>query len=189
MFLRGGGTRTDRPASPSRLILITGGVKSGKSDFALRWAERKSYRQRLFVATAVACDEEMRRRIALHRKSRNGQWQTLEEPIRLPERLTPRFLRPQSVILIDCLPTFVTNLILKKLSHSQIHHRIKRLLEVIRSSGATTLFVTNEVGWGLVPDSPLGRQFRDLLGAVNQQVATRADEVYLLVAGLPMRLK
>jgi len=186
-----------------RRILITGGAKAGKSRFAQDLAERGAYRRRLFVATAVACDSEMQERIARHRRSRcaggrggvsaNGNhcglWTTLEEPTHLPERLPKAFLSSKSVILLDCLPTFVTNLFLQGVSQVQIQERVRKIVQACNRPGLTTLFVSNEVGLGVVPDHPLGREFRDLLGVVNQQVAQVAEEVYLVVAGVPLRVK
>ena len=173
----------------SRLILITGGARSGKSRFAQQLAERGKASCRLFVATAVGCDAEMHSRIANHRKERDERWATLEEPTRLPERLPSGFLSSGGVVLFDCLPTFVTNLLMARHSHASVRKRVGALLKACRRPGLTALFVSNEVGLGLVPEHPLGREFRDLLGIVNQQVARVADEVYLLVAGLPIRIK
>lgn len=172
----------------SRLILVTGGARSGKSRFAQSWAESSHFQSRLYIATGVPCDPEMRARIARHRRQRDGRWATLEEPIRLPQRL-PRRLLPGSVLLVDCLATFVTNLLLDHQRPPQVQRRVAALLRACRRPGVTTIVVSNEVGAGLVPESPLGRTFRDLLGTVNQQVARAADEVYLLVAGMPMRIK
>ena len=175
--------------SNSRLVLITGGARAGKSRFAQSLAEQGPHRRRLFLATAVPCDPEMRRRIARHRGERDGLWQTLEEPVKLPERLPRQFLRGGSLLLLDCLPTFATNLMLSKSSETQIVRRVRSLLKAFRKPGVTALVVSNEVGLGVVPPSVLGRRFRDLLGTLNQEVARSADEVYLLVAGLPMRVK
>ncbi len=188
MFLRREGTR-DGVSLSSRLILITGGARAGKSRFAQSLAEAGAYQRCLFLATAVACDAEMKSRIVRHRRERNGRWKTVEEPIRLPERIPPQFLKQGSLLLLDCLPTFVTNLLLAEGSEKQIEARVRRLLRAFRKPGVTTLMVSNEVGLGLVPENPLGRRFRDLLGTVNQQAARSADEVYLLVAGIPMRIK
>ena len=173
----------------SRLVLITGGARAGKSRFAQSLAEQGKYNRRLFLATAVACDPEMKSKISRHRRERNGRWKTVEEPLRLPERIPAQFLKAGSLLLLDCLPTFVTNLLLSKSSGKQIEGRVRRLLRACRRPGVTALVVSNEVGFGLVPENPLGRRFRDLLGAVNQQAARSADEVYLLVAGLPIRMK
>lgn len=186
--------------SRAHLIFMTGGARSGKSRFALELAEGGPFRKRLFVATGVACDSEMKARIARHRKAREGRfgarhhsgkggWHLLEEPIDLPERLPKRLLTPGSFILVDCLATFLTNLLLAKNSAPQIHRKIDALLTTCRRPGVTAVFVSNEVGLGLVPEYPLGRRFRDVLGAVNQKVAEAADEVYFLVAGIPMRLR
>ena len=179
----------DEVAFFPRQILITGGARAGKSRFALTLAKGGSFRQRLFVATAVACDGEMRRRIVRHKSARNGAWVTLEESWRLPEKIAKRWLSPGNLILVDCLPTFLTNLLLQGFSHAKIRNRIRQLLAFLRRPGVTSVFVTNEVGLGVVPDYPLGREFRDLLGEVNQKAASLCDEVYLLVAALPMRLK
>ena len=186
MFLRRGGTNR---SSSSYLILVTGGARAGKSRFAQYLPERGSYKRRLFLATAVACDSEMRRRIAQHRRERNGFWKTLEEPSRLPERIPGPFLQKGSLLLLDCLPTFATNLMLSGLTEKRIEQRMGRLLRAVRRPGVTTLLVSNEVGLGLVPENSLARRFRDLLGTLNQQVARSADEVYLLVAGLPVKVK
>ncbi len=188
MFLRREGTR-DKVSLSSRLILITGGARSGKSQFAQSLAEAGAYQRRLFLATAVACDAEMKSRIARHRRSRNGLWKTVEEPTDFPERIPSRFLQPGSFLLFDCLPTFTTNLLLAGHSEKKIKSKVKALLQVFCRPGVTALMVSNEVGLGLVPENSLGRRFRDLLGTVNQQVARSADEVYLLVAGIPMRVK
>ena len=122
MFSRGGRTAgvSSRRASPSRnskrLILVTGGARAGKSRFALALAQRAPSSRRLFIATAVACDPEMKARIARHRRERNGLWKTLEEPADLPQRIPKRFLSKGSFLLMDCLPTFVTNLLMAGLS-------------------------------------------------------------------------
>lgn len=173
----------------ARLLLITGGARAGKSRFAQTLAEQGSHRKRIFLATAVACDSEMKQRIARHRRSRNGLWTTLEEPARLPERLSARLLSPGHLLLLDCLPTFVTNLMLRGLSPKRIESQVSKLIKALRKPGVTALLVTNEVGLGIVPDHPLGRKFRDLLGIINQKAADQADEVYFLVAGLPMKVK
>ncbi|MDO8729622.1 MAG: bifunctional adenosylcobinamide kinase/adenosylcobinamide-phosphate guanylyltransferase [Candidatus Omnitrophota bacterium] len=186
MFLRRGGTEL---TSSPRFILVTGGARAGKSRFALSLAEHTSCSRRLFIATAVACDPEMKAKIAKHRRDRNSRWKTLEEPADLPSRIPKRFLSKGSFLLMDCLPTFVTNLMLAGSSDRQILLRVRKLLRVFRKPGVSALAVTNEVGLGLVPEHPMGRRFRDLLGTVNQEAARSADEVYLLVAGLPVKVK
>ncbi|MBI3312282.1 MAG: bifunctional adenosylcobinamide kinase/adenosylcobinamide-phosphate guanylyltransferase [Candidatus Omnitrophica bacterium] len=179
MFLRGGGT----------LILITGGARSGKSRFAQRCAEQSKCGRRLYVATAVSCDAEMAAKVARHRRDRGRLWETLEEPLQLPEKLPRQFLKKDSLCLLDCLPTFITNHLLAGKTPAQIRSRVRRLLGILRRSGNTSLIVTNEVGLGVVPGHPLGRVFRDLLGEVNQEAARRADEVHWMVSGIPWRIK
>ncbi len=186
MFLRRGGTEL---TSSPRLILVTGGARAGKSRFALSLADHASCSRRLFIATAVACDPEMKAKIAKHRRERNGHWKTLEESVDLPARIPSKFLSKGSLLLLDCFPTFVTNLMLAGSSDPQILARARKLLKALRKPGVRALMVTNEVGLGLVPEHPMGRRFRDLLGAVNQEAARSADEVYLLVAGLPIKVK
>ena len=186
MFLRRGGTNH---IPSSRLILVTGGARAGKSRFAQALAEQTISSKRLFIATAVACDAEMKSRIAKHRRERNGRWKTLEEPSDLPARIPKTFLSKGSLLLLDCLPTFVTNLMLAGSSDRQILSRARRLLRSFRKPGVEAMVVTNEVGFGLVPEHPMGRRFRDLLGTINQDAARSADEVYLLVAGLPVKVK
>ena len=176
-------------SSSSELVLITGGARAGKSRFALQLAHRMEARRRLFVATAVPCDTEMRRRIARHRRERDGCWETLEEPVHLPGRLPKERLSRGNLLLFDCLPTFITNLLLAKRSEAQILSQVRALLRVFRRPGLHALLVTNEVGLGVVPAHPLGREFRDLLGRVNQEAARAAGAVYLMVSGIPVRLK
>jgi adenosylcobinamide kinase/adenosylcobinamide-phosphate guanylyltransferase len=171
-------------------ILILGGARAGKSTFALRLAEERAGECGIaFIATAQALDEEMASRIARHREERPAHWTTIEEPYQIDEALlqTPE----SNVVIIDCLTLFVSNWLLRseKECDASIQNIVKRLLATIHSQKRTIICVSNEVGLGIVPDTPLARTFRDLLGRVNQQFAEAADEVYLLVAGLPLRLK
>ena len=181
-----------------RLILLLGGARSGKSSLAEKMARRLAPDGRvLYVATAQAGDEEMRDRIAKHRASRPDGWRTLEEPLRLGERLAAE-AGDASVVLLDCATLWVTNLLLAACGESEdvppaaeaeVLAELDSLLDAYRRRDATLLVVSNEVGLGLVPPYPLGRAYRDVLGRVNQRLAAAADEVYLLVAGLPVDLK
>ena len=188
-----------------RLILVTGGARAGKSDFALRVAQGLSLPAEpgstpvLFVATAEAGDAEMEERIRRHRSSRPPEWHTLEEPIRLPEAVSTALresgTRDAGVVVVDCLNMWVSNMLLAGRDGEQVAieegvmDSARRLLECYQQGRASFVLVSNEVGLGLVPSHPLGRHFRDVLGKVNQLVAAEADEVYLLVAGLPLELK
>jgi len=172
------------------LILILGGARSGKSAFAERLARRG--RRVLFVATAEARDEDMKRRIATHRQRRPAGWDTLEEPLDLVAALRP-VLDRYDTFLLDCLTLWVSNLLLDDPAHAEDSSRIpdsaRELMDLIEETHATWILVTNEVGQGIVPSSALGRVYRDALGRVNQVVASRADRVYLMTAGLALELK
>ena len=177
-----------------QLILITGGARSGKSGFAERLAMQG--KRVLFVATAEALDDDMARRIAAHRSSRPAEWDTLEEPRSLPEairRKTAGTTSAYDTIIVDCLTIWVSNLLLHHEGNADAEARIleaaEKLLDVRRSSDARWIVVTNEVGLGVVPSSSLGRTYRDTLGRVNSLVASRADKVYLMAAGLALDLK
>lgn len=173
-----------------RLILITGGARSGKSSFAEQLAARGG--NVLFVATAQARDGEMKRRIAAHKRARPRGWRTLEEPLAIADALEKR-ARGCDTILLDCLTLWVSNHLLNEKRLAKTEARLlaetERLLDLIAQSRATWIVVTNEVGLGVVPPTRLGRRYRDLLGKVNQRFAARADRVYLMVAGLALDVK
>ena len=178
----------------SELILITGGARSGKSTYAERLASRGE--RVLFVATAEALDDEMARRIAAHRASRPKRWDTLEEPRRLRDTVRAALCNAEAkydTIVVDCLTMWVSNLLLLHEESEDKAARILRavdgLLDVCGSSSARWIFVTNEVGLGIVPSSSLARAYRDALGRVNSLVASHADKVYLMAAGLALELK
>jgi adenosylcobinamide kinase / adenosylcobinamide-phosphate guanylyltransferase len=189
---------TDRPKDQKRLILLLGGARSGKSTLAEQLAERLAPDGRvLYVATAQAGDDEMRERIVAHRSRRPAEWRTLEEPLRLAERLGAE-VGDARVVLVDCATLWVTNLLLDACGESEdvpptveasVLNATADLLNAYERGVATYVVVSNEVGLGLVPPYPLGRAYRDVLGRVNQRLAAAADEVYLLVAGLPVELK
>ena len=173
-----------------RLILILGGARSGKSAFAERLAHQQD--NVLFVATAQALDEDMKRRIDAHRRRRPFDWRTLEEPLELALAVPPA-LEGHDTCLLDCLTLWVSNLMLSMEDNPRVEGEIlgavERLLEVYRRSSATWIVVSNEVGLGVVPPYPLGAKFRDILGRVNQAFASCADEVYLMFSGLALEIK
>jgi len=151
----------------------------------------------LFVATAQAFDDEMRTRIDVHRGERPAHWTTLEEPIVLDDvldrRLTSRDDRP-ALVVVDCLTLWVSNILLTLPEDADVEtivsERTRALLEVLARHRATpAIIVTNEVGLGVVPATPLGRRYRDALGRANQLVAAAADEVILLVSGIDVPIK
>jgi adenosylcobinamide kinase/adenosylcobinamide-phosphate guanylyltransferase len=149
----------------------------------------------LYAATATGDDEEMRQRIALHRQARPASWRTLEEPLDLPRAISGE-ARDAEVVLIDCLTLWVSNLLIARggeaagaSTEAAILDEVAQLVSVFRQGKATFVVIANEVGLGLVPPYPLGRLYRDALGRANQLLAAAADEVYFLVAGIPMTLK
>jgi adenosylcobinamide kinase / adenosylcobinamide-phosphate guanylyltransferase len=167
--------------------LVTGGARSGKSSYAERLAG-KAGRPVLFVATAEARDDDMRQRIERHRASRPAQWQTVEEPLSVAVAIRARVAgsQPAPVVVLDCVTLLVSNLML---AGRPVQPEIDALVQWRDQTGARLIAVTNEVGLGIVPDNPLARQYQDALGLANQALATAADEVILMVAGLAVAIK
>jgi adenosylcobinamide kinase/adenosylcobinamide-phosphate guanylyltransferase len=168
------------------IILITGGARSGKS----RYAEERTLlfgSRRLYVATAEAKDEEMARRIKEHKLRRGSDWLTVEEPVELCSVLLAQRGRIDAA-LVDCLTLWLSNLLLRE-NDVSMERRVADLLETLPRLDFHVVLVTNEVGWAIVPDNALARDFRDLAGSVNQRLAARANEVILMIAGIPMILK
>jgi adenosyl cobinamide kinase/adenosyl cobinamide phosphate guanylyltransferase len=154
-------------------------------------AERASGGEVAFIATAEGLDAEMSARIARHRAERPAHWRTFEEPCQIDEALGQA--NGAAVVVVDCLTLFVSNWLMRHADEhecEQVMQRVTRnFLELARTRQQTIICVSNEVGLGLVPETQVGRTFRDLLGRANQDFAAAADEVYLLVAGLPLQLK
>jgi adenosylcobinamide kinase/adenosylcobinamide-phosphate guanylyltransferase len=179
-----------------RLILLLGGARSGKSTLAERMAKELGGDQVLFVATAQVGDDEMRARIAAHQQARPAVWRTLEAPLQVAEQLRRVDDPLPPVIVLDCITLLASNVLLTLPdgcspadATSAVLAEIDALLSFQQSTAATWIIVTNEVGMGVVPPYRLGRLYRDALGAANQKLAQAADEVLLLVAGLPWRLR
>ncbi len=173
----------------SQLILVTGGSRSGKSSYALDLAERHAGAGRaFFLATAQAIDEEMRARIAHHQSLRPGIFETIEAPVELCEAVAKLDHRA-GVVVIDCLTIWVANLLAVNRDDAAIMAEATGLADLLKQAPFDCFVVTDEVGSGIVPMAPLGRRFRDLLGWTNQAVARAADQVLLMVAGYPLRVK
>ena len=168
-------------------VLVLGGARSGKSDYALQRA--KGWGQRLvYLATAEAKDAEMTRRIETHRAKRiSRQWETIEEPLDVVWRLKELDERTDGGVL-DCVTLWVSNALLAQKT-DELESQVAELVEEIPLLPFHFLVVSNEVGLGLVPDSPLDRTYRDLLGTVNQRLAQACREVVLMTAGIPMKVK
>jgi adenosylcobinamide kinase / adenosylcobinamide-phosphate guanylyltransferase len=171
------------------LTLVTGGSRSGKSTHAITLATADpAATRRYFIATAEALDDEMRARIEHHRTTRPSEFTTIEEPVDL-EAAIAAIVRKADVAVLDCLTLWVSNLIGKGLDDGAILAEADTLAAALRRAPFPIIVVTDEVGWGIVPDNPVARRFRDLLGWTNQKVAQVADRVLLMAAGYPLRLK
>jgi adenosylcobinamide kinase / adenosylcobinamide-phosphate guanylyltransferase len=173
-----------RDMSPLVTTLILGGARSGKSSFAETRA-RASGLDRVYLATATAGDAEMRERIAHHRAARGDGWRTVEEPLALVDALA-RESAPGRAVVVDCLTLWLSNLIH---ADRDVEAEAKRLADHLRAARGPAILVSNEVGLGLVPDTPLGRRFRDAQGRLNQAVAAAVPAVVFIAAGLPLWLK
>jgi adenosylcobinamide kinase/adenosylcobinamide-phosphate guanylyltransferase len=170
--------------TPVRLALVLGGARSGKSRHAERLASASGLSP-VYVATAQAQDDEMARRIALHRRRRGPAWRTVEEPLDLVATLQ-RECAPECIVLVDCLTLWLTNLMV---AERPVEAECARLLETLPLLEGALILVSNEVGQGIVPDNAMARAFVDQAGWLHQGIAEQADAVVLMTAGLPHRLK
>ncbi len=165
------------------LVLVLGGARSGKSRHAEAlvesWPAPWTY-----IATAEAFDAEMAARIAEHRARRPTGWETLEAPRDLPGVLAG--VPPARPVLVDCLTLWLSNLLL---AERDLEAEGERLAAALAQRAGPVVLVSNEVGWGIVPETPLGRRFRDAQGRLNQRMAAVADRVVLVVAGIPVAIK
>ncbi|WP_267434575.1 bifunctional adenosylcobinamide kinase/adenosylcobinamide-phosphate guanylyltransferase [Sphingomonas sp. GM_Shp_1] len=166
-----------------RTLLVLGGARSGKSRHAQALAEAMTPTG-CFIATAQAWDEEMRERIARHVADRDARWTTVEAPLALPEAIAGHS-RADRVLLVDCLTLWLTNLLL---GEADLMAAGEALVAAIQDALGPVVLVSNEVGFGIVPDNALARRFRDAQGTLNQRLARMCDATDLVVAGLPLRL-
>ncbi|MDA3894920.1 MAG: bifunctional adenosylcobinamide kinase/adenosylcobinamide-phosphate guanylyltransferase [Desulfobacteraceae bacterium] len=170
----------------NKVTLITGGCRSGKSSYALEITE--SYDRKVFIATAEAFDDEMADRISRHQEERGNRFTTIEESIHLADALA-NVLPDTQVVIIDCITVWLGNL----MHHQGIDEKncapVGRFLEVLASPPCDVVIVSNEVGMGLIPADAMSRAYRDLAGSVNQKIAAVADEAFLVVSGIPLKLK
>ncbi|MBN1264259.1 MAG: bifunctional adenosylcobinamide kinase/adenosylcobinamide-phosphate guanylyltransferase [Anaerolineales bacterium] len=177
-----------------RLILVLGGARSGKSDYAQQLAESLGSAP-VYVATAQAHDEEMIRRISVHRASRAERWETIEAPLGVAQAVKAS-CGSGDVYLLDCLTLLVSNVMMElgeKPSEKDVEQtlqmEVNALIDLVRSGEAVWIVVSNEVGLGIVPAYASGRLYRDVLGRANQKIAAAADVVVFMVSGLPMVIK
>lgn len=178
-----------------RLILVTGGARSGKSTFAEEYAAAKG-KKIAYIATSQIFDKEMAFRVSLHQQRRPESWHTYEAPFDAHEAVMAATAEGCDMILFDCLTVYMSNLLcsLGSIEDSKANYRLARekcqaLADAVRKSQADMVVVTNEVGDGIVPENHLAREFRDLSGLANQILAREAFEVYLVVAGIPINIK
>jgi adenosyl cobinamide kinase/adenosyl cobinamide phosphate guanylyltransferase len=174
-----------------RLILITGGARSGKSRLAEEIADRAGGDEVTYIATCQPADEEMVERVAKHRAARPAAWRTIEEPLRLADAVRRC---DTGAALIDCLTLYVTNVLFSEDEDQEraervVNDELLRLVDAVAETGKIVIVVTNEVGMGIVPATPLGRAFRDIAGRAGQELARHADEAYMAVLGIPIKLK
>ena len=172
----------------SRVTIILGGARSGKSRFSQKLGESVTGK-RLIIATAQPLDDEMRKKIKIHKISRGKNWKTIEEPLEISKVIWENGER-YGLILIDCLTIWVSNLRERFVGDEEkILEEVRRLEEAVKGIDARFIIVSNEVGMGIVPDNKMARQFRELLGIVNQRMAELSDKVILMVSGVPMIVK
>ncbi len=169
-----------------RIILVTGGSRSGKSKHALELAA--PYNNKVFIATAEATDDEMRARIELHRRERDPSFLTLEEPVELAATLKS-LPEGTEVAVLDCITVWLANLAHRDKIIDGTCPEIEAFLDILDTPVCHFILVTNEVGMGIIPGDSTTRRFRDKAGAINQQLAQRAHEVILTVCGIPLRVK
>jgi adenosylcobinamide kinase / adenosylcobinamide-phosphate guanylyltransferase len=177
------GSLSSSTTSLPALTLVLGGARSGKSALA-EGLIVASGRPRRYIATAEAWDDEMRDRIVRHRRDRGGDWTTIEAPLDLPGALASA--KPDEVVLIDCATLWLTNHLL---AEHDLAGETGGLLAALSACPAPVVIVSNEVGWSIVPENALARQFRDEQGTLNQRIARVADLVIAVMAGLPLVLK
>ena len=169
-------------------ILVLGGCRSGKSNYALKRAQQFPGENKVFIATCIPHDDEMKLRVAKHQQERSRDWFTVEAPLGLPEAIVDSGGKA-SVVLIDCLTLWISNLLMNNQDAERILNQFQNLIRAVSSTTCPVILVSNEVGTGIVPENQLARLYRDLVGSANQTVAECADQVVWTVAGIPVTIK
>ena len=186
MSPRKSNSRQSSTKATGRILFVLGGASSGKSEVALRLAGSKG--PRTFVATGQGLDAEMSAKIARHQATRAADWATAEIPVELAAWFSREGDRYRTIVL-DCVTLWLGNLMGSGMKEPMVLKRVAGLLEAMHKTKANIVVVSNELGLGLVPAEPAARAFRDIAGRVNQLLAAGADEAYLVVSGIPVRLK
>ncbi|MBQ6298078.1 MAG: bifunctional adenosylcobinamide kinase/adenosylcobinamide-phosphate guanylyltransferase [Selenomonadaceae bacterium] len=177
-----------------KIILVTGGARSGKSSFAEKLALKIGDGRAAYIATAQIFDDEMSFRVKLHKKRRGKNWLTFESPFNADKSISFA-AKTFDAILFDCVTIYVSNFLCaaelddEKFLYDNLRELIQKLIDATLNANVTTIFVTNEVGFGIVPENKLARRFRDLAGIANQMLAAHADKVFLTVAGIAVDIK
>ena len=177
-----------------KIILVTGGARSGKSSFAEKLALKIGNGQAAYIATAQIFDDEMNFRVKLHQSRRGDNWRTFEAPFAAEEKISAAG-KNFNAILFDCVTIYISNFLCaaelddEKFLYDKLREMIQKIINAALNVDAVTIFVTNEVGGGIVPENKLARRFRDLAGLANQMLAAQADKVFLTVAGIAVDLK
>lgn len=170
------------------ITLVIGGCRSGKSRYALDAANAVPGSRKIFLATSVPEDSEMEKRVQSHQAERGPDWQTIEEPVNIHEKIAAHG-HTADVILVDCLTLWTANMLMEKMDEAVIQKWLDHTTRALWQTLCPVFLVTNEVGYGIVPENSLARRFRDMAGLVNQQMAKAADRVVLTVAGIPVQIK
>ena len=171
-----------------KITFVIGGCRSGKSSFALDHANREKGTTKIFIATSVPSDSEMEKRVEKHQYERGDEWQTIEEPVKIDETIN-QYSKNASVILVDCLTLWVSNMLLHSFDQDQLEKAVKHLENSLELCRCHVFLVSNEVGTGIVPENQIARQFRDFAGFVNQRIAKAADRVVMTIAGIDVQIK
>lgn len=182
-----------------RLILVSGATRSGKSSFAETQAEKLD-KPVAYLATAEALDLEMHNRIEHHQRRRNPAWKTFEEPYEIDKVINDN-QEKYPIWVLDCITLYISNLLFAQIGevegdnfvadhiNEHILKKIDNLIAIINNANIDIFIVTNEIGWGLVPPDPISRLYRDIVGRVNQKLADAANEVYIVMLGIPVKIK
>jgi len=172
----------------NKSVFVLGGCRSGKSSYALETAEKYSADHKVFIATCLPRDDEMKLRVTRHQQERSRHWHTVEAPIHVPEAIVAAG-GEGGILLVDCLTLWISNLLMENQDSDQILNQVQSLTRAVTSAACPVILVSNEVGTGIVPENELARQYRDLVGSTNQTVAECVDQVVWVVAGIPVTIK
>jgi adenosylcobinamide kinase / adenosylcobinamide-phosphate guanylyltransferase len=177
-----------------KIVLVVGGARSGKSSFAERYVASKG-KKIAYIATAQVYDEEMEYRVKLHKTRRPSAWKTYESPYRA-ERAIVEAAKEHDMILFDCITLYLSNLLCKENAaidlakdSKEVFAAFQQIVQAAKDANCTIVFVSNEVGAGIVPENALAREYRDLAGLVNQMIAREAEDVFLVTCGIPVNIK